>query len=68
MTTDVLFGYVTNLCLTDYFDMEKLDAARKKIAESDIPVIIIGTGAALVAPEATLVYGPLGNTAAFPSS
>ena len=59
MTTDVLFGYVTNLCLTDYFDMEKLDAARKKIAELDIPVIIIGTGAALVAPEATLVYADM---------
>ena len=59
MTTDVLFGYVTNLCLTDYFDMEKLDAARKKIAEFDIPVIIIGTGAALVAPEATLVYADM---------
>ena len=59
MTTDVLFGYVTNLCLTDYFDMEKLEAARKKIAELDIPVIIIGTGAALVAPEATLVYADM---------
>lgn len=59
MTTDVLFGYVTYLCLTDYFDMEKLEATRKKIAELDIPVIIIGTGAALVAPEATLVYADM---------
>lgn len=29
MTDDVLFGYVTNLCLADYFDSEKLAAAQK---------------------------------------
>lgn len=30
MTDDVLFGYVTNLCLADYFDSEKLAAAQKR--------------------------------------
>lgn len=29
MTDDVLFGYVTNLCLADYFDCEKLAAAQR---------------------------------------
>ena len=56
MTDDVLFGYVTNLCLADYFDSEKLAAAQKMIQEIDTPVIVIGTGASMVAPDATLVY------------
>ena len=56
MTDDVLFGYVTNLCLADYFDSEKLAAAQKKVSESNKPVIVLGTGAHMVAPEATLVY------------
>lgn len=56
MTDDVLFGYVTNLCLADYFDSKKLVAAQKKICESNKPVIVLGTGAHIVAPEATLVY------------
>lgn len=33
MTDDVLFGYVTNLTLNDYFDAEKLEQARKQVAE-----------------------------------
>ena len=56
MTDDVLFGYVTNLCLADYFDSKKLAAAQKKVSESNKPVIVLGTGAHIVAPEATLVY------------
>lgn len=56
MTDDVLFGYVTNLCLADYFDCEKLAAAQKMIQEIDTLVIVIGTGASMVAPDATLVY------------
>lgn len=56
MTTDVLFGYVTNLSLADYFDADKLAAARKQLAESN-GAIVIGAGAALVAPaDAALVY------------
>ena len=56
MTDDVLFGYVTNLALKDYFDADKLEAARKQVAESD-KVVVAGAGAAmLVSEEATLVY------------
>lgn len=56
MTEDVLFGYVTNLSLKDYFDADKLDVARKQVATGD-RVIVVGSGAAMVAPaEATLVY------------
>ena len=56
MTDDVLFGYVTNLTLDDYFEEEKLAAMRREISESTDPVIVLGTGAQKVAPEAALVY------------
>lgn len=56
MTDDVLFGYVTNLHIIDYFDLDKLSKARKQVAESQTPILVYGTGASLVAPNATLVY------------
>ena len=57
MTDDVLFGYVTNLTLNDYFDVEKLEAARKQVAEAAGKVIVVGAGAVMVVPaEATVVY------------
>lgn len=59
MTDDVLFGYVTNTELMDYFDRDKLEMARKQIAEVPDKVIVVGIGAALVVnrlEEATLVY------------
>lgn len=57
MTDDVLFGYVTNLTLNDYFDAEKLEEARQQVADTTGKVIIVGSGAAMVAPaEATVVY------------
>lgn len=59
MTDDVLFGYVTNTELMDYFDKDKLEMARKQIAEVPDKVIVVGIGAALVVnrlEEATLVY------------
>lgn len=59
MTDDVLFGYVTNLSLMDYFDADKLEAAREKVAGSE-SALVVGTGAAWVAPEsATLVYADM---------
>ncbi|WP_455593245.1 class I mannose-6-phosphate isomerase [Bacteroides sp.] len=60
MTEDVLFGYVTNLELEDYFDSFKLSEARKKIARTEGNVIVVGTGAAmLVDAEATVVYADM---------
>lgn len=59
MTNDVLFGYVTNLSLADYFDADKLETARKAIATSE-RAVIVGTGATWIAPEnATLVYADM---------
>lgn len=61
MTDDVLFGYVTNTELIDYFDQDKLEIARKQIVEVQGKVIVIGTGAAWVVNqlEATLVYADM---------
>lgn len=57
MTDDILFGYVTNLTLSDYFDVEKLEAARKQMAAVAGKVIVAGAGAAMLASaDATLVY------------
>lgn len=60
ITDDALFGYVTNLALIDYFDRTELEKARKAVARTAGKVIIVGSGAALVAPEgATLVYADM---------
>lgn len=57
MTDDVLFGYVTNLTMADYFDPEKLQAARKQITATKGKVAIVGTGAAMVAStDAMIIY------------
>lgn len=57
MTDDILFGYVTNLTLSDYFDVEKLEAARKQMAAAAGKVIVAGAGAAMLSSaDATLVY------------
>jgi len=57
ITDDPLFGYVSNLSLGEYFDMEKLQAIKSKLSQASGTCIIVGTGAALVAPvNAALVY------------
>ena len=55
MTEDVLFGYVTNLKLQDYFDADKLAKARQEVNESEESILIFGTGASLVAPQDALI-------------
>ena len=61
MTDDVLFGYITNTELPDYFDESKLAAARKQIKESQEKIIVIGIGAAYVAgrENTTWVYADM---------
>ena len=57
MTDDVLFGYVTNLSMVDYFDPAKLAQAQNNIAGSKGPVIVVGSGASLVVPQsACIIY------------
>ena len=60
MTGDVLFGYVTNLRIGDFFDSEKLAQARKELETAGRETLILGTGASLVMPgHATLVYADM---------
>ena len=60
MTDDVLFGYMTNLRMPDFFDAEKLAAVRDELQEAGPRTLVIGAGAALVAPaHATLVYADM---------
>ena len=60
MTDDVLFGYVTNLRMPDFFDAEKLAAVRTELETAGEDVVILGAGAALVAPaHAVLAYADM---------
>ncbi len=57
MTKDILFGYVTNLSLIDYFDKEKLEKAKLEINKYSGSVIVIGSGSSLVVSEsACIIY------------
>ena len=60
MTDDVLFGYVTNITLNDYFDQDKLKKAREEVIVTKGKVVVVGSGAAMVVPaEAVLVYADM---------
>lgn len=59
MTDDVLFGYMTNLTMSDYFDNSKLAAARKTIEETKGLTIIFGHGAGIVAKGDVAVYADM---------
>ena len=56
MTDDVLFGFVSPLRLPEFFDDNKIKDARSRVGER---TLVIGPGAALVAPEAMLVYADM---------
>ena len=58
MTDDVLFGYVSNVRLSEYFNEAKVRAT--DIPHRHSPLIIIGTGAAAVAPkDAPVIYADM---------
>ena len=61
MTDDVLFGYVTNMQLRDYFQPEKVEQARWQIEQAQGNVLVVGTGAAWVMQgmDATVVYADM---------
>jgi len=57
MTDDVLFGFVTNLRMRDFFDMEKVEAARREFSKG---TLVIGIGALMVCPDADVkVYADM---------
>ncbi len=59
VTDDALFGYMSDLELTDYFDPQKLQAARDLIKAQTGTVIVFGYGAALVCPAKVLAYADM---------
>lgn len=59
MTDDVLFGYISNVSLLEYFDTGKLNAAKKKIEKTKGNVLILGYGAQLVANCDVLIYADM---------
>ncbi len=59
MTDDTLFGYVSNISLDEYFDAEKLEAAKNAIAESNGSILVFGQGAQLVVEADILVYADM---------
>ncbi len=57
ITDDVLFGYMSNIRLSEYFDMDKVKELKAEMAEK--PCIIIGTGAAYIAETAPVAYADM---------
>lgn len=61
ITDDPVFGYITRLKIDDYFNHQKLQAARRAIASvREGTVVIYGTGAASVCPgHGLLIYADM---------
>ena len=57
---DPVFGYMSRLVLEQFFDTEKIAAVRTRITNASDPVVVIGPGALVLAPEpGVLVYADL---------
>ena len=59
LTDDPVFGRISDLRLEQFFDADKLRAARQRIAAADGLILIYGTGAALLADADLTVYADL---------
>ncbi len=61
ITEDVLFGYLGNLSINDYFDDADLNLARKKIAASREKgnIILFGPGSSLITHPDLLIYADI---------
>ncbi len=59
MTDDFLFGRLTNLSMSDYFDPQKVKDAQNKIQDNNGLTIIFGYGASLVASGDITVYADM---------
>ncbi len=57
---DPVFGRMNTIEIEDFFDPDKLAAARRQCGSAQNTIIVVGTGATLVCPEAAvLVYADL---------
>ncbi len=60
LTSDPVFGRMNGVEIADFFDPGKLAAARERIGKRQDCILIIGTGASLLAPDAdVLVYADM---------
>lgn len=59
VTDDPVFGRMTRLQLSDFFDPKKLSRAQRKIESSETPVVIYGVGASLICKADVLIYADL---------
>jgi hypothetical protein len=55
VTDDEVFGCMTRLTLKDFFDVNKLNDAKKAIEENEGIVIVYGCGASILYPEAEIL-------------
>ncbi len=58
MTDDVLFGYVTNLRIKDFFNPDKVAEAQSSF-HSGGRLLVVGPGAGMVAPSFPLIYADM---------
>lgn len=56
LTDDRVFGVINTLTLAHVYPKERVEEARRKIASTQGPVIVYGTGASLIAKGDCLVY------------
>ncbi|HHU95757.1 MAG: class I mannose-6-phosphate isomerase [Bacteroidota bacterium] len=59
LTKDILFGFYTNLSVSDYFDEEKLRSARESIEQTPGTVIVFGYGAEYVTKGDITIYADM---------
>jgi mannose-6-phosphate isomerase class I len=55
VTDDPVFGRMNGVRIEDFFDAAKLDEARRQAGSASGLTLVIGTGAALIAPHADLL-------------
>lgn len=60
LTDDPVFGRMSNYELLDFFDRQKLEAARRVVEKADGLVLVVGTGASIIAEQhEILVYADM---------
>lgn len=59
LTEDILFGFYSNLSISDYFDEEKLRFARESIEQASSTVIVFGYGAQYVTTGDINIYADM---------
>ena len=60
LTTDPVFGYMSDATVDQFFDPDRLQGEQKRLSSSIGIALVIGTGASLIAPHADcLIYADM---------